>query len=228
MCSGFPTWLVLSMTPTFLWKQSQVDAIQTFQRIFIAHERVQLRRPPRCLWYWPRVLECVLYDAGGTADSGALKVSSLYAQLLVTRSILQEPVVLVRGTRVRLYLLADACYLSCEYMLRNFKPADSNVNKIRFYLEINVGRVLVENAFGLLKGRRRILKRANCSVFRLPKLVAACCVLHNFCQLMEVGEPCDGVGVCIDLHLGWHGNCLGIVRVAKQPWRARHCASTMI
>ena len=164
---------------------------------------------------------------GGTTDSGALKVSSLYAQL-VARSILQEPVVLVRGTRVRPYLLADAGYPSREYMLRNFKPADGNVDKIRFDMQMNAGRVLVENAFGLLKGRWRILKRANCSVLRLPKVAAACCVLHNFCQLMEVGEPCDGVGVCIDLHLGWHGNCLGIVRVAKHPWRARHCASTMI
>ena len=138
---------------------------------------------------------------GGTADSGALKVSSLYAQL-VDRSILQEPVVLVRGMRVRPYLLADAGYPSREYMLRNFKPADGNVDKIRFDLQMNVGRVLVENAFGLLKGRWKILKRANCSVLRLPKVVVACCVLHNFCQLMEVGEPCDGVGVCIDPHIG--------------------------
>ena len=138
---------------------------------------------------------------GDTADSGSLKVSSLYAQL-VDRDILQEPVVLVRGTRVRPYLLADAGYLSREYMLRNFKPAYGNVDKIRFDLQMNVGCVLVENVFGSLKGRWRILKRANCFVFRLSAVVNACCGLHNFCQLMEVGEPCDGVGVCIDPHIG--------------------------
>ena len=112
---------------------------------------------------------------GGTADSGALKVFSLYAQL-VDRTILQEPVVLVRGSRVP-YLLADASYLSREYMLRNFKPADGNVDKMRFDLQMNARSVLVENAFGLLKGRWRILKRANCFVLRLPKVVVACCVL---------------------------------------------------
>ena len=118
------------------------------------------------------------------------------------RNIVHEPVVLVRGTRVRPYLLAYACYPSREYMLCNFKPADGNVDKIRFDLQMNARRVLVENAFGLLEGRWRILKRANCSILRLPAVVAACCVLHNFCQLMEVGEPCDGVGVCIDPHIG--------------------------
>jgi hypothetical protein len=110
--------------------------------------------------------------------------------------------VLVRDTRVQPYLLANACYSSREYILHNFKPADGNVDKIHFDMQMNVGRVLVENVFGLLKGRWRILKRTNCSVFRLPKVVATCCVLYNFCQLMEVGEPCDGVGVCIDPHKG--------------------------
>jgi hypothetical protein len=77
--------------------------------------------------------------------------------------------------------------------IRNFKFADGNIDKIRFDLQRNVRRILVENAFGLLNDRWRILKHANYSVFRLPKVVAVCCVLHNFYQLMEVGEPCDGV-----------------------------------
>ena len=89
---------------------------------------------------------------------------------------------------MRSYLLADAGYTSCEYMLHNFKLANGNVDRMRFDLQMNVGRVLVENAFGLLKGMWRILKRANCFVFWLPKVVAARCVLHNFCQLMEVGN----------------------------------------
>ena len=71
------------------------------------------------------------------------------------------------------------------------KPADDNIDKIYFDMQMNVRRVFVENIFGLLKGRWRILKRASCYVFRLPKVVAACCVLHNFCQLMEVGDYCD-------------------------------------
>ena len=56
----------------------------------------------------------------GTTNIGALKVSSLYVQL-VARSIVQDHVVLVQGTRVRPYLFADTCYLSREYILRNFE-----------------------------------------------------------------------------------------------------------
>lgn len=77
---------------------------------------------------------------GGTIDSGALQVSSLHEQL-VDRNILQEHVVLVRGTTVQLYLLANAGCRSCEYMVYNFKLADGNPNKICFDLHVIIGRV---------------------------------------------------------------------------------------
>ena len=65
---------------------------------------------------------------GGMTAKDALMVSSLYVQL-VTHNILQEFVILVQGTGVCPHLLANAGYPSREYMLRNFKLANDNVDK---------------------------------------------------------------------------------------------------
>ena len=43
---------------------------------------------------------------------------------------------------------------------------------------------MVEHAYGRLKGRWRcLLKRLDVSVRDVPELVAACCVLHNMCEI---------------------------------------------
>jgi hypothetical protein len=57
------------------------------------------------------------------------------------------------------------------------------VDQIQFDQFLNKGRVLIENAFGTLKNRWRILKKFNVHVDRTPMITLACCMLHNFCQL---------------------------------------------
>jgi hypothetical protein len=47
-------------------------------------------------------------------------------------------------------------------------------------------RVAIENAFGLLKGRWRILQFINVySLKKAVKITVACCALHNFCLLND-------------------------------------------
>ena len=55
-----------------------------------------------------------------------------------------------------------------------------NFNKIP-----NMTRVVVENAYGRLKGRfRSIATRVDLNVETVCLFIAACCVLHNFCEVM--------------------------------------------
>ena len=50
-------------------------------------------------------------------------------------------------------------------------------------------RIVVENAFGRLKGRWRcLLKRLDCHVTNVGNVVASCMVLHNLCELS--GDEC--------------------------------------
>jgi hypothetical protein len=100
---------------------------------------------------------------------------------------LATPVVIVDETHIKFFLLCDVGYHSITYLLRNYKPADGDVDKIRFDRQINGSRVNIKNAFGLLKMRWRILNSVNSRVDTTPSIVVGCCVLHNFCQLIK--EP---------------------------------------
>ena len=117
---------------------------------------------------------------GGTADGGQFKISEIYEQIQ-RREILATPVVIVGGRHIQPFLLGDAGYPSRTYLLRNYKPVDGDVDKIRFDRQINGGRISIENAFGLLKGRWHILNSVNARVDTAPSIVIGCCVLHNFC-----------------------------------------------
>ena len=51
-------------------------------------------------------------------------------------------------------------------------------------------RAIVERAFGMLKGRWRILAKKNQQHYKsVSRTVTAACVLHNFCQMQ--GESYD-------------------------------------
>lgn len=53
-----------------------------------------------------------------------------------------------------------------------------------FNYRICRGRVVVEMAFGCLKARWRHLSKQNdMSIDNVPNVVAACCVLHNICEI---------------------------------------------
>ena len=43
---------------------------------------------------------------------------------------------------------------------------------------------MVENAFGRLKARwRHLIKQNDMAVKNVPKVVTACCILHNICEI---------------------------------------------
>ena len=53
-----------------------------------------------------------------------------------------------------------------------------------FNYRLSRARVVVEHAYGRLKGRWRcLLKRLDINVKDVPELVAACCTLHNMCEI---------------------------------------------
>ena len=67
---------------------------------------------------------------------------------------------------------------------------DSPEGKKTSNYRLSHARVVVEHAYGRLKGRWRCLqKRLDISVYDVPKCVAACVVLHNVCEVH--GEAFD-------------------------------------
>ena len=61
-------------------------------------------------------------------------------------------------------------------------------SQLRFNRALSQARVVVERAFGILKGRWRCLyKPLEEKTSRVPTTIMACCVLHNIC--IDVGDP---------------------------------------
>ena len=74
-----------------------------------------------------------------------------------------------------------------------------------FDSSVNSGRVVIEQAFGALKNRWRILKGFNMSVDKAALITLACCVLHNYCEInrQRMLIPADII-FQRDLYVGFH------------------------
>ena len=67
-------------------------------------------------------------------------------------------VIEVRGVHIQPYSIGDYAYPNWPYLLKNFKPWNpAFVDQISFDSFVNSGRVAIEQAFGDLKNRWRIL-----------------------------------------------------------------------
>ena len=59
-----------------------------------------------------------------------------------------------------------------------------------FNYHLSRARIVVENAFGRLKARwRRLMKQNDMHLSNVPKVITACCILHNICEIH--GETFD-------------------------------------
>ena len=93
----------------------------------------------------------------------------------------------IAGKEIPLLVLGDPAYPLLPWLMKAF-PDNGSLSREQkaFNYRLSKARVVVEHAYGRLKGRWRcLLKRNDVLVDDLPKLVAACCVLHNICEIRD-------------------------------------------
>ena len=68
-------------------------------------------------------------------------------------------------------------------MLYSFVTELLQPEQLAYNNKTSRARVVVENAFGRLKGRWRcLMKRNYCKMDKITFQVASCCILHNLCE----------------------------------------------
>lgn len=125
-------------------------------------------------------------------DSRVLRNSSLYRPI-TNSELLLGPAVRVGEGEIKPLLLGDSAYPLSPWLLKPFHEGTNDPEEINFNKELSRARVSVECAFGILKGRWRILqKRLDSDIAFTNQIIIACCVLHNFC--IEAGDLWDEDG----------------------------------
>ena len=118
------------------------------------------------------------------ACSGIRHCTQLY---LVVPSLPDSSVIrMIDDVRVPPLILGDSAYPLQDWLMKpyvdrgNLSREETHYNNL-----LSVTRV-VENAFGRLKGRFNSLgKRLDLNANNCATVTAACCVLHNFCEIMN-------------------------------------------
>lgn len=78
------------------------------------------------------------------------------------------------------HIIGDSAFQLSRHMLVPFKDyGNLNEENKKFNNKLSQTRVVIENVFAFLKGRFRRLKYIDADLKRIPKIIKACCILHN-------------------------------------------------
>lgn len=110
--------------------------------------------------------------------------SPLYKKI-TEENLLPNKMLDINCVQVPLFLIADSAYPLQAWLMKPFPHSGVLTNRQKtFNYRLSRARIVVENAYGRLKGRwRRLLKRNDMHVNHIPHIVAAACILHNMCEI---------------------------------------------
>ena len=92
----------------------------------------------------------------------------------------------IGGVSVPVVILGDPAYPLLPWLMKPYPGAGLSVKEKKFNSRLSRARVVVECAFGRLKGRwRSLLKRNDIKIDFMTTFVTACCILHNICEVHQ-------------------------------------------
>lgn len=127
---------------------------------------------------------------GSVHDSTLLQSSPIFSEI-ESGHILPNNVLSLPGYgEVPLAMVGDSAFPARSWLLKAYPDTTKNKKEKYFNVKLRSARVVSEHAYGILKGRWRILyKKMECRRRNVTAVIMACIALHNLC-------------------IKWHDHCL--------------------
>ena len=137
-----------------------------------------------------RILYAAAGAPGSTHDARLLRHTSLFKDIVSGDAIPDQQLELGDFGTIPLVTVGDSAFPKFAWLLKAYDDRTNDPQQRFFNKCLRSARVVCENAYGMLKGRWRILyKKAEVRNFNLKYVVMACIMLHNLC--IERNDPCE-------------------------------------
>lgn len=121
--------------------------------------------------------------AGSIHNASVLRMSSLVDEVEDGRILVSPVLCTDSGETIKPLLVADRAYNLTAWCMKPYpETATITQSERNFNQALSSARVVIEQAFGKLKGRWRcLLDKLDESIDKVPQTIIACCILHNIC-----------------------------------------------
>ncbi|XP_064475534.1 putative nuclease HARBI1 [Ornithodoros turicata] len=133
---------------------------------------------------------------GRNHDSAVLQRSRLPA--VINSTLFNTFTVSLQGVDVGPVILCDQAFPLQQHLMKPYPDRATNTpQKQEFNARLSGARRVVENAFGRLKARFRILhKGLECDIDNCTTIIRVCCILHNICEDLNYGVEQHWIEEC--------------------------------
>lgn len=136
-----------------------------------------------------RFLWAAVGAPGSTHDSRLLKSCNLYTDIQNQQVFPNATLDLGVHGKIPVTTVGDSAFQKQPWLIKPFNENTRDPKKVYFNKRLCSARVVSEHAYGMLKGRWRILyKKTECKMKNIKQIIMACILLHNICIARK--DPC--------------------------------------
>ena len=126
---------------------------------------------------------------GSTHDARIFKSTRLYQSILNGEISPEKAMTLEGSCNIPLATIGDIAFARHSRLLKGYNKNSTDQQPRYFDKKLCSARVVTENAYGMLKGRWRILyKKTECRLHNLKYVFMSCIMLYNLC--IKHNDPC--------------------------------------